>query len=328
MWAFQDAPLALPSHSCPSRIAVYNSSDTTVYEFWNAKLAPAFISTALIEDAAITNAKISSLSASKITTGTLAASVEITLTKSDTVPAKLKWEDTGEMSADSSNSILSLKPNADNADKLDVGTSSLRWDTASIYSFNRTTLGAKSASFDLRLDVTTSALDTGPGFRFYLDFAGDDRYYMTSSEFTPKGFATLPDLGNSTDKWKDAYFTGTVNASAFFSSVSDTKILYSSGGTISGSANLIYSTNVTLTSGSYRVATDGQGIGTATNGFSFYEATDKVEGYANNVLSFKFDSTSHATNTNLYIYWNGALKQAAIDTSDLGSGSKNYVYLL
>ena len=282
-------------------IAVYNSSDNAVYEFWNAKMAPAFIATALIEDAAIntakianlavgtaqianlavTDAKINDLSATKITTGTLAASVSITLTASDTVPAKLLWQDTAAMYSDVTNQRLQLVPNADAADYLYIGYASpqLEWQGIQMYANAAITMGVNTSDRQIVLsDHSTNAC------AIWTD--ANNRYVFQPAAFIPV-YSTDPDLGSTANTWANVYI-----------------------------------------SGSYRCQTDGQGVGTSQNGFSFYETGDKTEGYANNVLSFKFDSTSHATNTNLYIYWNGALKQAAIDTSDLGSGSKNYVYLL
>jgi len=118
-------------------IAIWNSSDGKLYPFWSAKMAVAFIATALIEDLAVTTAKIQNLavstakiallavttavindlavttakidnlavtnaqindiSASKITTGTLAASVAITLTASDTTAAVLNFGTSAKM---------------------------------------------------------------------------------------------------------------------------------------------------------------------------------------------------------------------------------------
>ena len=278
-------------------IAVYNSSDTTTYEFWNAKLAPAFISTALIEDAAITNAKISSLSATKITTGTLAASVEITLTKSDTVPAKLVWQDTGQMYVISTSAHLFLNPTTNKTGTMFVGTGAaatpLNWAAIALNAKQTSGATAFMATHSDTSDDRATVYCDGAADTILFKTAGGSKVQLNGTDLLPTTTNQIG-LGSSSKAWVSLHCVGAI----------------------------------TSTTGSFRVSTDGQGIGTATNGFSFYEATDKVEGYANNVLSFKFDSTSHATNTNLYIYWNGALKQAAIDTSDLGSGSKNYVYLL
>ena len=298
-------------------IAVYNSSDTTVYEFWNAKLAPAFISTALIEDAAITNAKISSLSATKITTGTLAASVEITLTKSDTVPAKLIWEDTGQMHADVTNNNLYLNPIADDADFLVIGTLStpMRWAGITLTSDNVIDIQSYHPS------------DSNGQIKILLERRTGPHMDLVMSTTNQAGLATIHEFYTT-------YFqtAGTLRLKAngaqigiisHANTATRTWTMPDADATIAG----IVGGNLTLATGSFRVSTDGQGIGTATNGFSFYEATDKTEGYANNVLSFKFDSTSAAGTTNLYVYHNGSLKLVNIDASDLGSGVKNYLYV-
>ena len=255
-------------------IAVYNSSDNTVYEFWNAKMAPAFISTALIEDLAVTDAKIDTLTATKITTGTLAAGVAITLTKHDTTPAKFIFEDTAAMYADTSQNAVILDGETDGADGFVSGNtsafSSIEWHAFST--------GAGGAG--VGLDAFDSS--NNKGARIRID---------SSSSTAPIAFQF-----------------GTVR------------------GAYSGNFNFT-STNATCVTGSWRVNTDGQGVGTATNGFSFYESGDKTEGYANNVLSFKFDSTSAAGTTNLYVYHNGSLKLVTVDASDLGSGAKNYLYV-
>jgi len=124
-------------------IALWNASDHKVYPFWSQQLAPAFISTALIQNAAITtaviqdaaistakianlavtDAKIQSLSASKITTGTLGASVAITLTQSDSVPAIFYFGSTSEMWADLSHLNSYWVPQSDNSGNLNLGNS-------------------------------------------------------------------------------------------------------------------------------------------------------------------------------------------------------------
>ena len=73
--------------------------------------------------------------------------------------------------------------------------------------------------------------------------------------------------------------------------------------------------SVTLPTGSFRVTTDGQGVGRTNSGISFYDSTPRIEFYVGGVLKGEFDDTSHATNTNLKLYHNGSYKRVTVDGS-------------
>jgi hypothetical protein len=70
-------------------------------------------------------------------------------------------------------------------------------------------------------------------------------------------------------------------------------------------------------SGSIRLQQSGQGITlSTTEGFAF-TAASSIAGYVNGIHCFTLDTTNNPVNTNLWIYWNGALHQVAYDGTKL-----------
>src|SRR3990167_381301 len=347
-WSLQDANKYLTSATFPDLdfidpasggvasglVGVWNASDGKFYPFWGTKLAPAFISTALIEDAAITNAKIAnlvvstakiadlavttakiddlavttakiddlavtnakitSLDASKITTGTLAASVSITLTRSDTVPAKFIWESTASMYAQTTGTELLLVPNTNNTAYLRIGVSgTLQWANMDLSTQgNMNLIGQGGAGLDPTFTINPAGSGgSGPRFLFTPKVVSGGTYIMEFADFYPFDFTTDPDLGVSAYPWGAFYLSGLQT----FKTV-DTGIQW------------VNTTSTALT-------------GNAT----VIDLYTPVSGTRTNTLTL--DGTASATDTALLFWFDGSKRRVKVDASDLGSGVKNYLYL-
>lgn len=353
-------------------IGLWDTGGTNAfYPFWNTQLAPAFISTALIADAsittakiqdlavstakianlAVTNAKIFDLAADKITTGTLAASVAVTLTRSDTVPAKLIWANTGQMYSKVTGDELWLVPDATNADYLQIGTASLAWASIDMQAYGSFLVQCIASttlpSFFMSNSSTDSVemhSDTGTGFK------------LSTTSLKPIGSM---DIGLTGTRWVNGWFsgnvtaTGTITAGLFSgsgfgltsintgsitsgilpvarggtdqTSYTANGVIYYNTGFQSGSGFTYNGTDVTTT-GSFRCAS-GQGVGTSTDAWAFTTNTT-IEGFVSSTSRVKFDTTNSATDTCMFLYFNGLLRRVKCDTSDLGSGSKSYLYFV
>jgi len=215
-WAIASPTVYKTSSTFPSLgkddflIAVFDSATGTTFEFWQAHALPfQFITTAMIEDAAITSAKIQSITADQITTGTLAASVTVTLTRSDTVPAKLIWESTGQMYASVASTSFNLLPITDHTGRFkfgDIGIP-LRWNTINLEA-DAITLIANNASFDQRLVMGDA---TNP-FSFYTNNTTSLRLILTTTAMFPFPSPDyVLDLGRSTEKFRNLWLKGDIN---------------------------------------------------------------------------------------------------------------------
>ncbi len=328
-------------------IGVWDTGGTNqFYPLWNTQFAPAFISTALIADAsittakiqdlavsnakianlAVTDAKIQDLSASKITTGTLAASVSITLTRSDTVPSVLIWASTGQMSADVSTQTFSFVPTSDNAKSILFGTSTNRWvniGMAASGGYNLYTYSGGSINGGIQVIAGSSVA---------LLSNLTHSVQITTTDFSPAPDATI-DLGTSSFRFKDGWFTGTITTGAHAARITNTYDIGTSGtkfkdgwfaGTITaatlnptglgtnglafynGSA-LATSTNITwdgtklaLASGKHFEPASAYGIWTnAVTGFGFNDAGGSgIVGYHNSTEIFTVNTGG---STKIYI---------------------------
>ncbi len=297
-------------------VAVWNSSDGKLYPFWSAKLAPAFISTALIQDAAITNAliqnaaissakignlevktaniallavgnaQISDLSADKISTGTLAASVAITLTQSDSTPAKLNFGTSFKMySAVNAAAGLQIESLSDGVGNVEVGSG-----VADPLNFEVFCYGATNASTILMscfhnntskgiiFKLNAGVLSTG---QLSIEF-GTSRGSSTSQfAFTPNLFTpqadTASDSGTSSLRWNNI-FTGHLK------------------GLISGQGVIWNSGNEAITAN--------------TNA--------SMQCYVNNVAQLQLDTTSGTATTPLLLNHNGTLQRVTLGATDSG----------
>ena len=363
-------------------IAVFLPADAKTYEFWNAKMAPAFISTALIADATITNAliqnlavsdgKIVTLTASKITTGTLAATVTITadngcdiiLSRADSNPAELKWSSTSTIFADSSLSTQYWQPATDNSNLLQFGTGALAWNQFSVYAESlNLNIGADSVDY-IAINMTRA----GPN-QITFNFGSTNNIAFDEGGFIYPTTSGYWDLGSSGLRFDNAWFSGTITTSGAItasgtitgnlfsgsgasltslpaisltagvsgilpianggtnaSSFTSTRLLYYDGSAIVGSSNLVYSTNLTLTSGSIILGTSGSSVGLSDDVWTFTNDSD-IAGYIAGVKKFQIDSTSHATLTNTWLYHNGSLKQITVVSADYGDGTKNHLFV-
>lgn len=279
-------------------VGVWNASDGKFYPFWGTKLAPAFISTALIEDLAVTNAKIQDLQASKITagtlvagviyagdvsasqitTGTLAASVTITLTQSDTVPAKFIFGSQAQMFAKNSVAQVFFQPLGTSTQTLFIGSSTAttnRWSLVNIAA-----------------EALVLVSDNGAGTqRQYLQGTGTDSFKFVFQDLgwnvnirsTALYTTGTMDLGLSALPWTNLYLTGNL-----VTPITNQYVIYSSSGTLTGSSNFKYNgTDVTILSGALAF-TSGQGI---KSGNTAYVVASDAEIYQSSTKVFAINTS-------------------------------------
>lgn len=259
-------------------VGVWNASDGKFYPFWGTKLAPAFISTALIEDAAITNAKIVSLQASKITAGTLDVGV------------------------------------------IYAGSISVSQLTAGTLSVTATITGGKirTAASGARIE-----LDDTNGLILY-NSGGINVFqaYLTGSVRTDSILGTV--AGTNLVLAGDNVATGGVSIGARSDMAAGGAALFSSS-SIAMLVNNVSELAVTNTYGlqiithGLKFDTSGQGIQWIdTNSSALVATASAIDFYtkvgASRTNTARFDNTSHATNSNFYLYHNGSLKQVIVNT--------------
>lgn len=295
-------------------IAIWDTGGTnSAYEIWGLQLAPAFISTALIVDAsittakianlavstakiadlAVTNAKISDLSASKITTGTLAASVAVTLTRSDTVPATLVFGSTATMWADVTGGgagagSLNVIPISDNVSAFTVGDPTHHWNQINFYpgSNGFSITSTSGSSFQSRFEWTGSLV------LLWDDLSNNIIIDPGAAKTLYANATNVWDIGKTGTRWKNAYFTGTVDATLAF-----------------------------------QVSTSGSGLLLGSTESIIYTTNTNIRTFVNSVERMTLDTTNSTTNTCMQMYFNGSFRRVIVDASDLGSGVKNYLYL-
>jgi len=162
-----------------------------------------------------------SISANLITTGVLGASVSITLTRSDTVPAKFIWQSTGAMYANTSNTSLNLVPLTDSTGFLYIGTdvTPLKWFQIRMYTGGPITSSFKfdayntSGNTHVTYDIISN-VSTGSYHQFLVD---DINIVTITSVGLMPSVSNSRDLGSSVLKWRDGYFAGNLNVDGAFS---------------------------------------------------------------------------------------------------------------
>lgn len=260
-------------------VAVWNASDGKLYPFWSAKMAPAFIATALIEDLAVTNAKIQDLQASKITAGTLAAGV--------------------------------IYAGSITADQITAGTLTV---TITITG-GKIRTASSGARIELDNSIGLTQYNSGGILTGSMDLNGTIKTNLLMPANADPGTLTI---GAGTSS------AGTVSIGARNDALAGGALLLGSS-SIVASVNSVSELSINNTYGlqivthGIKIDTSGQGIQWIdTNSSAIVATASAIDLYtkvgASRTNTGRFDNTSHATNSNLWLYWNGTLKQVIVNT--------------